>query len=151
MRENLPPAIRQFVHFSVVQHRLVQLSGASVLWHMPSMHNLPVMSVLFTDFRIHGSEWSRPRHTSLQNLHRDVIADPRPIQSSVSSIQRPRILFYHKHDPHYGFTNFSYHPVLYEGKEYPTSEHLFQSFKVCVAVSLANEMTLQHRNLVSEA
>lgn len=44
---------------------------------------------------------------------------------------RPRILFYHKHDPHYGFTNFSPHPVKYKGKVYPTSEHLFQSFKVC--------------------
>ncbi|KAF9440536.1 hypothetical protein P691DRAFT_740092 [Macrolepiota fuliginosa MF-IS2] len=43
---------------------------------------------------------------------------------------RPQILFYHKHDPHYGFTNFSPHPVKYKGKVYPTSEHLFQSFKV---------------------
>ena len=41
-----------------------------------------------------------------------------------------RILFYHKHDPYYGFTNFSPHPVIYQGKKYPTSEHLFQSFKV---------------------
>ncbi|KAF8183440.1 hypothetical protein BJ912DRAFT_551949 [Pholiota molesta] len=40
-----------------------------------------------------------------------------------------RILFYHKDDPHYGFTNFSPHPVVYNGKKYPTSEHLFQSFK----------------------
>ncbi|KAG5642903.1 hypothetical protein DXG03_001910 [Asterophora parasitica] len=42
---------------------------------------------------------------------------------------RQRVLFYHKHDPHYGFTNFSEHPVVYKGKTYPTSEHLFQSFK----------------------
>ncbi|KAF9061125.1 DUF1768-domain-containing protein [Rhodocollybia butyracea] len=42
---------------------------------------------------------------------------------------RRRILFYHKHNPHYGFTNFSPHPVTYNGKRYPTSEHLFQSFK----------------------
>jgi len=42
---------------------------------------------------------------------------------------RQRILFYHKHDPYYGFTNFSSHPVIYKGKKYPTSEHLFQSFK----------------------
>ena len=47
------------------------------------------------------------------------------------SYQRPRILFYHKHEPHYGFTNFSDHPVLYQDRRYPTSEHLFQSFKVC--------------------
>ncbi|GLB34610.1 putative protein with domain of unknown function (DUF1768) [Lyophyllum shimeji] len=49
--------------------------------------------------------------------------------SQKSPRQRPRILFYHKHDPHYGFTNFSDHPVIYNGKKYPTSEHLFQSFK----------------------
>ncbi|KAF8176129.1 hypothetical protein K438DRAFT_1607697 [Mycena galopus ATCC 62051] len=42
---------------------------------------------------------------------------------------RARILFYHKTDPHYGFTNFSSHPVFYDNKRYPTSEHLFQSFK----------------------
>ncbi|KIM61277.1 hypothetical protein SCLCIDRAFT_913776 [Scleroderma citrinum Foug A] len=39
------------------------------------------------------------------------------------------ILFYHAHDPHYGFTNFSSDPVEYQGKIYPTSEHLFQSLK----------------------
>ena len=54
-----------------------------------------------------------------------------PSRLRKDSYQRPRILFYHKHEPHYGFTNFSSHPVLYGGKEYPTSEHLFQSFKVC--------------------
>ncbi|KAK7458111.1 hypothetical protein VKT23_010019 [Stygiomarasmius scandens] len=42
---------------------------------------------------------------------------------------RPKVYFYHKDDPHYGFTNFSPHPVMYNGKRYPTSEHLFQSFK----------------------
>jgi len=38
-------------------------------------------------------------------------------------------LFYHKHEPHYGFTNFSNHAVKFENKIYPTSEHLFQSLK----------------------
>lgn len=52
------------------------------------------------------------------------------------SYQRHRILFYHRHEPHYGFTNFSDHPVMYEGKRYPTSEHLFQSFKVCLVENL---------------
>ncbi|THV01268.1 DUF1768-domain-containing protein [Dendrothele bispora CBS 962.96] len=42
---------------------------------------------------------------------------------------RRKVYFYHKYDPHYSFTNFSPHPVMYEGKIYPTSEHLFQSFK----------------------
>ncbi|KAJ7157170.1 DUF1768-domain-containing protein [Mycena filopes] len=42
---------------------------------------------------------------------------------------RPRILFYDHADPYYGFTNFSAHSVIYKGKEYPTSEHLYQAFK----------------------
>ena len=50
--------------------------------------------------------------------------------NSKPSSPRTRILFYHKTDPYYGFTNFSPHPVIYKGKKYPTSEHLFQSFKV---------------------
>jgi predicted NAD-dependent protein-ADP-ribosyltransferase YbiA (DUF1768 family) len=41
-----------------------------------------------------------------------------------------KILFYHAHDPYYGFTNFSSDPIEYNGKKYPTSEHLFQSLKV---------------------
>jgi hypothetical protein len=57
--------------------------------------------------------------------------------SSKTSSARTRILFYHKKDPYYGFTNFSPHPVIYKGKKYPTSEHLFQSFKVRgVSISL---------------
>jgi len=39
------------------------------------------------------------------------------------------VFFYHRKDPHYCFTNFSPHKVEYEGKIYPTSEHLFQAFK----------------------
>ncbi|KAG6369588.1 DUF1768-domain-containing protein [Boletus reticuloceps] len=42
---------------------------------------------------------------------------------------RPKILFYDKHKPYYEFTNFSPHEVVYEGRCYPTSEHLFQAFK----------------------
>ncbi len=44
---------------------------------------------------------------------------------------KPRqILFYDKNKPHYGFTNFSEHPITYKGHVYPTSEHLFQCMKV---------------------
>ncbi|KAJ3902766.1 hypothetical protein F5879DRAFT_804812 [Lentinula edodes] len=56
---------------------------------------------------------------------------------------RPRILFYtdcssddydyesqvELDQPHFGFTNFSRHGVVFEGKRYPTGEHLFQAFK----------------------
>lgn len=48
---------------------------------------------------------------------------------------RPKILFYDKHKPYYEFTNFSPHEVVYEGKRYPTSEHLFQAFKVSLVTS----------------
>ncbi|KAI0080961.1 DUF1768-domain-containing protein [Panus rudis PR-1116 ss-1] len=51
------------------------------------------------------------------------------IRKSWTMVRPPPVLFYHRHEPHYGFTNFSAHPVTYEGKVYPTSEHLFQSFK----------------------
>lgn len=51
-------------------------------------------------------------------------------KSPRASPMRQKILFYHKNDPYYGFTNFSAHPVIHKGKSYPTSEHLFQSFKV---------------------
>lgn len=49
---------------------------------------------------------------------------------TTSSSSRPRLLFYDKDKPYYEFTNFSPHPVYYNGQRYPTSEHLFQSFKV---------------------
>lgn len=50
---------------------------------------------------------------------------------------RHKILFYDKHKPYYEFTNFSPHEVVYEGKPYPTSEHLFQAFKVCLFLFLS--------------
>ncbi|KAF9260052.1 DUF1768-domain-containing protein [Marasmius fiardii PR-910] len=63
----------------------------------------------------------RPKHQS-PSSHA-----PSHAKSSLSG--RPTIYFYHKHDPYYGFTNFSSHPVNYNGELYPTSEHLFQAFK----------------------
>lgn len=42
---------------------------------------------------------------------------------------RNRILFYEKGQPYYEFTNFSSHSIVFKGKRYPTSEHLFQAFK----------------------
>ena len=62
--------------------------------------------------------------------------------NSKPSSPRARILFYHKSDPYYGFTNFSAHPVIYKGKKYPTSEHLFQSFKVRDVFYLATSFNL---------
>ena len=45
------------------------------------------------------------------------------------------VLSYDKNDPFYEFTMFSPHDVIYKGKRYPTSEHLFQAFKVRVVSS----------------
>ncbi|KAG0708143.1 DUF1768-domain-containing protein [Suillus ampliporus] len=57
-------------------------------------------------------------------------APPEAVGSSVAPFQRrERILFYEKNEPFYEFTNFSPHDVVYGGKRYSTSEHLFQSFK----------------------
>ncbi|OAX35361.1 DUF1768-domain-containing protein [Rhizopogon vinicolor AM-OR11-026] len=49
--------------------------------------------------------------------------------TTVLSGMPKKILFYHAHDPYYGFTNFSPDPIEYNGRTYPTSEHLFQSMK----------------------
>ncbi|KAG6872693.1 hypothetical protein C0995_007575 [Termitomyces sp. Mi166 len=47
-----------------------------------------------------------------------------------SSWRNPKsILFYNKNEPYYEFTNFSDHPINYNGHYYKTSEHLFQSLK----------------------
>ncbi|KAG1772973.1 hypothetical protein EV702DRAFT_1048420 [Suillus placidus] len=55
---------------------------------------------------------------------------PTPPSSTTLSNGKPnKILFYHAHDPYYGFTNFSSDPIEYNGKKYPTSEHLFQALK----------------------
>ncbi|KAH7929045.1 DUF1768-domain-containing protein [Leucogyrophana mollusca] len=55
---------------------------------------------------------------------------PRPHSASPEGQATPsRILFYHANAPYYGFTNFSPDPIEYQGKRYPTSEHLFQSLK----------------------
>lgn len=77
-----------------------------------------------------------PRGPSMQRVSPSpqsspVPAHPSPTSSTTVSNGTPKkILFYHAHDPYYGFTNFSPDPIQYNGKTYPTSEHLFQSMKV---------------------
>jgi len=46
-----------------------------------------------------------------------------------ATANKKSILFYHRHEPHFGFTNFSDHSIEYKERVYPTSEHLFQSRK----------------------
>lgn len=47
-----------------------------------------------------------------------------PSNTTLLNEKPNKILFYHAHDPYYGFTNFSSDPIEYNGKKYPTSEHL---------------------------
>src|ERR1700753_3946401 len=67
---------------------------------------------------------ARPTGEPMESAARNVLRQPVPPE------HRPKILFYHKTKPYYGFTNFSPHLIDYRGKRYPTSEHLFQLFKV---------------------
>ncbi|RDB29280.1 hypothetical protein Hypma_014877 [Hypsizygus marmoreus] len=98
--------------------------------------------LLTSPIRRNRSLLEKPRTSSRASQHRkslrssDLLSSPKSSSNSPpdsprrgSPRPRPRVLFYHKNDPHYGFTNFSAHPVTYKGKKYPTSEHLFQSFK----------------------
>ncbi|KAG5720518.1 Swarming motility protein ybiA [Termitomyces sp. T112] len=76
---------------------------------------------------------SIPVASALQQRESKYLSSLNTFKSSSPNSSFPHepseILFYHSHEPYYGFTNFSNHPVVYKGKKYPTSEHLFQSFK----------------------
>ncbi|KAJ7196840.1 hypothetical protein GGX14DRAFT_195365 [Mycena pura] len=100
-----------------------------------SMPDRPVVFYPEVDAAPTGDAVEAPRH-SRAFRPRDSTAMANPMSptsprrgGSPRTPTRPRILFYNKNDPHYGFTNFSPHPVYYDNKRYPTSEHLFQSFK----------------------
>ncbi|EKM52565.1 uncharacterized protein PHACADRAFT_149312 [Phanerochaete carnosa HHB-10118-sp] len=56
-------------------------------------------------------------------------AHTRRTRVAEKSVTRSPIFFYDRGQPYYEFTNFSPHSVWYDGKEYPTSEHLFQAHK----------------------
>ncbi|TFK49471.1 DUF1768-domain-containing protein [Heliocybe sulcata] len=48
---------------------------------------------------------------------------------SPPSSTRPTIRFYSRVKPYFEFSNFSDHPIRYNGKDYSTGEHLFQALK----------------------
>jgi len=55
---------------------------------------------------------------------------PRAVQQKPTKSRKPsEIRFYDRGKPYYEFTNFSPHSIRYNGEDYPTSEHLFQSLK----------------------
>jgi len=66
---------------------------------------------------------------SARNCNRFSYYAPPSPSKRASPVYPQRIYFYRREDPYYGFTNFSPHPVEHNGRVYPTSEHLFQSFK----------------------
>ncbi|KXN81223.1 Swarming motility protein YbiA [Leucoagaricus sp. SymC.cos] len=70
-------------------------------------------------------------------------------ESHIPRGSRPRIFFYHEHDPYYGFTNFYRRAVNYKSKIYPTSEHLFQSLKARMDEAIYHKFT-QHSDLRAE-
>ncbi|TFY71719.1 hypothetical protein EVG20_g1286 [Dentipellis fragilis] len=81
-----------------------------------------------------GRRCASQRNTQRQNpQHATPVQQPRPGDGGASNVQssgtQAPVLFYHRNDPHFGFTNFSDHPIEYHGVIYPTSEHLFQAFK----------------------
>lgn len=84
-----------------------------------------------TNLQLHRSLSNSPTTPShIQRTHSNQSAPTLTRRLSRSSQHSRPILFYHKHEPHYGFTNFSNHGVKHEDRIYPTSEHLFQSLKV---------------------
>lgn len=93
------------------------------------------LRVVQTALQVVRADDAKPTASSTSLLHSG--APPRPHSASPDGSMKhrqdqppKRILFYHAQDPYYGFTNFSPDPVEYQGKRYPTSEHLFQSLKV---------------------
>ncbi|KAJ7067355.1 hypothetical protein C8F01DRAFT_1247735 [Mycena amicta] len=97
-----------------------------------SMPDRPVLFYPELEVKPTGEAVEAPRRSSAYRVRDSMALNPMSPVSRRGSPRTPtrtRILFYHKTDPHYGFTNFSPHPVYYENKRYPTSEHLFQSFK----------------------
>lgn len=65
--------------------------------------------------------------TSRASVSTPSFIPPNPAQSQ--PVAKKYIYFYNRDEPYYEFTNFSPDPVVFEDKEYPTSEHLFQAMK----------------------
>jgi len=55
---------------------------------------------------------------------------PPPAVRDEGAPVKHQILFHHSGGPYFKFTNFSDHPMKYNGKVYPTCQHLYQPFKV---------------------
>lgn len=129
------------VQYRIEEHRRTVYVSSDVPpseWDAHSLNQIFSIAELSEDSRRDSTAKTSPasqgssRNSNYRSRHDPTKPDSPPSRKSSPSTpqSRPRILFYHKKDPYYGFTNFSEHPVIYKGKKYPTSEHLFQSFKV---------------------
>jgi len=58
---------------------------------------------------------------------------PNPPRQPLESRKPTEIRFHDSDKPYYEFTSYSPHPIRYNNKDYPTSEHLFQSLKVGIS------------------
>ena len=138
-----PPGSTRFIHVQVQGQGLITVGGSPATQFVAQL-----------DPRPRRNSVSHPPAPTPGRMFVSSLAD-RPVIPGVTTnvahvpnrlrkdpYQRPRIFFYHKHEPHYGFTNFSDHPVIHQGRTYPTSEHLFQSFKVCGTLSRAFAMII---------
>lgn len=105
--------------------------------YVPRQHviHAPPPCLVATRSHSHSRERGRlsaPVAPPAQNLSAGLFPCLRRSFSRSRSRERQRtIYFFGKHDPYYGFTNFSKYAVCYEGKLYYTGEHLYQSLKVC--------------------
>ncbi|KAK7007651.1 DUF1768-domain-containing protein [Favolaschia claudopus] len=69
-------------------------------------------------------------HHMLTNLQPKIPPACEIPKLKIKSVPRQSVSFHAKRkDKYHCFTNFSPHRILYDGKEYPTSEHLYQAFK----------------------
>ncbi|KAJ7234207.1 hypothetical protein B0H12DRAFT_164079 [Mycena haematopus] len=109
-----------------IRIRLTQSMPDRPVVFYPDIEPKPVADILEVPRRSSTFHRSKADMTALRMSTLTPVPHRR---SSPRTPTRSRVLFYHKTDPHYGFTNFSSHPVFYDNKRYPTSEHLFQSFK----------------------
>ncbi|KAF7351565.1 DUF1768 domain-containing protein [Mycena sanguinolenta] len=111
-----------------------QTSGAQYYWDPPHDHhglwtcvshpcvwglmNLPIPQSNMTDLGL-MCPWGCVLHSSV-----DGSVDPK------RTAKREQILFNpHTKDQYQCFSTFSPHSIVYNNKEYPTAEHLFQAFK----------------------
>ncbi|EPS93926.1 hypothetical protein FOMPIDRAFT_1020329 [Fomitopsis schrenkii] len=54
---------------------------------------------------------------------RSYSASPPPFQPPANPDYSRPLYFYHRHEPYFKFTNFSLHPIIWDGHTYPTAEH----------------------------